>query len=116
MLIELHEAGAEDQVRLLADRIAADAPDDELDNAFSLQALLHGLWRARAREQVGLLAGRAAAEGRGGPPGRDAHPRLPGAGLFGLFRKQPGNEWLYQFGRQADGGPAPAWGWDDVWQ
>jgi hypothetical protein len=21
----------------------------------------------------------------------------------------------YRFGREADGGPAPAWGWDDVW-
>jgi hypothetical protein len=42
--------------------------------------------------------------------------RLPEAGLFVLFRKQPGNERLYRFGRAADGSPAPAWDWEDVWQ
>ncbi len=59
MLIEFHEAGAEEQGRLLADRAAADTSEDVLDRASNVAALLHGLWHARAREQVGLLAGRA---------------------------------------------------------
>lgn len=170
LLTELHETGTEDQVRRLADRAAADTPDEVLGNAASLAAVLHGLWQGRAREQVRLLAHRAAdriplddtrsvaqildilaeagahaqAEallgrdlGRRVPPGNEQTAaallaalrkagadhqaemltrRLPEAGLFVLFREQPGNDRLYQFGREADGGPAPAWGWDDVWQ
>ena len=141
-----------------------------LGNESSLAALLHGLWHARAREQVRLLADRAAGRillndarsvaqildilaeasardqvtallrrdlGMGVPPGNQQTAaallvalrktgadhqaemliqRLPEAGLFGLFREQPGNERRYQFGREADGSPAPAWGWDDIWQ
>lgn len=168
LLIEFHEAGAEDQGGLLAGRVAADTPEDVLDNASSVAALLHGLWHARAREQVRLLAGRAAGRvpmddarsvaqildilveagaraqvatllrrdlGMRVRPGSEQTAaallaalrtagadhqaemliqRLPEAGLFGLFREQPGNERLYQFGCEADGGPAPAWDWDDV--
>ncbi len=168
LVVTLRKAGTEDQVRRLAGRTAADTPSQVLGNASSLAAVLHGLWRARAREQVRLLADRAAGRiplddarfvaqildilaeagahaqaaallgrdlGRRVPPGNGQAAallaalrragadhqaemlirRLPEAGLFGLFREQPGNERLYQFGREADGGPAPAWGWDDVW-
>ena len=70
-----------------------------LDNAASVAALLAALRKAGADHQAEMLI-----------------QRLPEAGLFVLFREQPGNERLYQFGREADGSPAPAWGWDDVWQ
>jgi hypothetical protein len=40
--------------------------------------------------------------------------RLPAEGLFGLFRKQPGHETRYRFGREPGGGPAPSWGWNDL--
>jgi hypothetical protein len=40
--------------------------------------------------------------------------RLPGAGLFGLFREQESRQDRFRFGRQADGSPAGPWGWEDL--
>lgn len=40
--------------------------------------------------------------------------RLPGAGLFELFRKQEGRQDQFRFGREADGSPAGRWGWEDL--
>lgn len=165
LLIEFHEVGADDQVSLLADRVAADAP---FEYAAEVADLLRGIWHARAREQVNLLAGRAVGRislddtrsvawildilveagaraqvaallrrdlGMRVPLGTEQAAgellaalrkagadhqaevliqRLPEAGMFCLFREQPGNERLYRFGREEDGGPALVWGWDDL--
>jgi hypothetical protein len=40
--------------------------------------------------------------------------RLPGAGMFELFRKQEGRHDRFRFGRDADGSPARPWGWEDL--
>jgi hypothetical protein len=132
LLIEFSEAGAEEQARLLAGRAAGRIP---LDDARSVAQILDILAEAGAQAQVAALLGRDL--GMRVPPGNQQTAaallaalrkagadhqaemlirRLPEAGLFGLFREQPGNERLYQFGREADGGPAPAWSWDDIWQ
>jgi hypothetical protein len=59
--------------------------------------LLRGLRGAGAQEQATLLA-----------------ERLPGAGMFGLFREQEGYRDRFGFGREADGSPAEPWGWGDL--
>jgi hypothetical protein len=38
--------------------------------------------------------------------------RLPGAGMFEVFREQ--QEDRFRFGREADGSPAGPWGWEDL--
>jgi hypothetical protein len=40
--------------------------------------------------------------------------RLPGAGMFELFRKQEGRQDQFRFGREADGSPAGRWAWEDL--
>jgi hypothetical protein len=40
--------------------------------------------------------------------------RLPAEGGFVLFRNQSDHKTRYRFGREPDGSPAPAWGWDDL--
>ena len=40
--------------------------------------------------------------------------RLPGAGLFELFREQEDRQDRFRFGREADGSPAGPWGWEDL--
>ena len=40
--------------------------------------------------------------------------RLPGEGLFGLFREQEDHGVRFRFGRELDGSPAAPWGWDDL--
>ena len=40
--------------------------------------------------------------------------RLPAAGHFDVFQQVAGHEVRYRFGREADGSPAPSWGWDDL--
>ena len=132
LLHGLWHARAREQVRLLAGRAAGRIP---LDDARSVAQILDILAEAGAQAQVAALLGRDL--GMRVPPGNQQTAaallaalrkagadhqaemlirRLPEAGLFGLFREQPGNERLYQFGREADGGPAPAWSWDDIWQ
>ncbi|WIM99725.1 hypothetical protein ACTOB_003386 [Actinoplanes oblitus] len=58
LLIELHEAGAHEQVTRLARRITAGIQDDVLHQPGLVQSLLHGLWHAAQPKQVRLLAGR----------------------------------------------------------
>lgn len=89
-----HGAGAQDQVIALAARAAAHAA---LDDRLGVAGLLDALRKAGAHEQVALLA-----------------DRLPGEGLFDLFRAQGNNQALYRFGRDPDGSPARSWGWDDL--
>jgi len=40
--------------------------------------------------------------------------RLPGAGMFELFHEQQDRQDRFRFGREADGSPAPSWGWEDL--
>jgi hypothetical protein len=40
--------------------------------------------------------------------------RMPGAGLFELFRDQEHRQDRFRFGREADGSPAEPWGWEDL--
>ena len=94
LLARLQEAGARDQATALAERAAAHVP---LDDPRAVAELLHGLQEAGARDQATALAN-----------------RLPGAGLFELFRGI-GHRWdRFRFGREADGSPAQPWGWDDL--
>ena len=78
----------------LADRAAAHAP---LDDPGGVARLLGGLWQAGADEQVAALA-----------------DRLPGAGMFELFRKERDPQDQFRFGREADGSPAKPWDWGDL--
>jgi hypothetical protein len=59
--------------------------------------LLGRLREAGAREQAAALAN-----------------RLPGAGMFELFREQEDRQDRFRFGREADGSPAGPWGWEDL--
>jgi hypothetical protein len=40
--------------------------------------------------------------------------RLPGAGMFELFRQQEARRDRFRSGREADGSPAGPWGWEDL--
>ncbi len=86
----LRAAGAGEQAAALAARAAAHAP---LDDPVDVVVLLDSLREASAEQQAAALAG-----------------RLPGAGMFELFRKQG----QFRFGREADGSPAAPWGWEDL--
>ncbi len=82
------------QAAALADRAAAHAP---LDNPRGVAVLLDSLREAGAEQQAAALA-----------------ERLPGAGMFELFREQGSLQDRFRFGREADGSPAGPWGWEDL--
>ena len=84
---ELCETGADQQAKLLVDRL----PAEGLFDLFQQQAGHEGRYRF-GREAV----------------------RIPAEGRFELFRRQTDHEGRYRFGREADGSPAPSWGWDDL--
>jgi hypothetical protein len=75
---------------------AAHAP---LDNPEGVALLLDSLRKAGAHEQAAALIA-----------------RLPTGGMFELFLRQgqKGPADQFRFGRQADGTPAPQWGWEDL--
>ena len=79
---------------LLARRAAAHLP---LDSPDAVDSLLDELREMGAREQTAALA-----------------DRLPGAGMFGVFREQGDRPDRFRFGREADGTPAAPWGWEDL--
>ena len=68
-----------------------------LDNPRAVAGLLDSLRASGAAEQAAALA-----------------DRLPGAGMFELFRGQEGRQDRFRFGREADGRPAGLWGWADL--
>ena len=68
-----------------------------LDDPDAVARLLDSLREAGAEEQATALA-----------------DRLPGAGMFELFREQEGRQDRFRFGREADGSPAGPWGWEDL--
>jgi hypothetical protein len=94
LLDTLREAGAEEQAAALAQRAAAHV---SLDNPYAVPRLLDSLREAGARDQAAALAG-----------------RLPGAGMFELFREQEERRDRFRFGREVDGSPAGPWGWEDL--
>jgi hypothetical protein len=84
--------------RLLAKLLRRDpVAHVSLDNPYGVTRLLDILRRAGAEQQAAALA-----------------ERLPGAGLFELFRKQEDRQDRFRFGREADGSPAGPWGWEDL--
>jgi len=94
LLASLREAGADQQATALADRAAAHV---SLDNPRAVATLLASLREAGAEQQATALA-----------------ERLPGAGMFELFHEQQDRQDRFRFGREADGSPAPSWGWEDL--
>ena len=94
LLARLRAAGALGQVAALAERAAAHVP---LDDPRAVARLLASLRAAGAEEQVTALA-----------------DRLPGAGMFELFREHQERQDRFRFGREADGRPAESWGWKDL--
>jgi hypothetical protein len=122
---ELREAGAHEQVTVLAGRAAAHLP---LDSPADVAALLDSLREAGASELVAALLGRdPAAHVRLDYPGglaalldslreAGAHKqatalaeRLPAVGMFTLFLEQYGLADQFRFGREVDGTPATPW-------
>ena len=94
LLDNLRAAGAHQQITALAERAAAHV---SLDNPGGVARLLDSLRKAGADEQITLLV-----------------DRLPGEGLFDLFRAQGSHRALYRFGRNPGGSPAEPWGWEDL--
>ena len=90
----LREAGAEQQVTAVLRRDPAGQVS--LDDPGAVARLLDSL-RRRAQDQVAVLVG-----------------RLPGAGMFKLFREQEDRRDRFRFGREADGSPAKPWDWKDL--
>ena len=90
----LREAGAQDQATALAERAAAHVA---LDDPGAVASLLRELREAGAQDQATAL-----------------EDRLPGAGMFELFREQEGRQDRFRFGREADGSPAGPWAWEDL--
>ena len=129
LLDVLRIAGATGQVTALASRAATHV---SLDNPAAVANLIHVLREAGATGQVTALASRAAAHASlDGPYGvaklldvlREAGARaqaaelierLPGAGLFQLFRAQEDCGEQFRFGRDANGRPAKPWAWTDL--
>ena len=94
LLGRLPEAGAQEQATALAERAAAHVA---LDDPGAVAMLLDGLREAGAPEQATALG-----------------DRLPGAGMFELFREQEDRQDWFRFGREADGSPAGPWAWEDL--
>ena len=96
LLDGLREAGAERAGhRAAGPRPAAHASLD--DPTTPWPACWTRLREAGADEQVTALA-----------------DRLPGAGMFELFREQRDPQDQFRFGREADGSPAKPWDWGDL--
>ena len=129
LLDRLREVGADQRAEVLADRAATAIPLDNpsnvatllgtlrrvgvddatavllarnpaahvrLDNSEGVQSLLRELRQGGQDEQASALAG-----------------RLSAAGLFRLLGTSDSTD-QHRFGREPDGSPAGAWGWDDV--
>ena len=68
-----------------------------LDDPAAVAELLRSLREAGAEQQITAMA-----------------DRLPGAGMFKLFREQENRQDRFRFGREAEGSPAGPWGWEDL--
>lgn len=94
LLHKLRAAGADEQLRSLAARIAESIP---LDYPKGLDRLLDTLQSLGAGEAATKLV-----------------DRLPAAGLFSFYRYRVGGQARFRFGREPDGCPATPWNWDDL--
>ena len=125
-LEELREAGAAEQVTALADHAATRV---SLNDTFGMASLLDKIRGMGAEEQPSPLA--EGVDPRN--PALQAYMlldmlrevgaeeqaaalagRLPGAGMFELFREQEDRQDRFRFGREVDGSPAGPWGWEDL--
>jgi hypothetical protein len=80
------------------DQVMTESPSHTRGHPVELRiALLSALLYCRRREITDALAN-----------------RLPGAGMFKLFREQGGRQDQFRFGREADGSPAKPWDWEDL--
>jgi hypothetical protein len=95
LLASLRVMGAQEQTDTLLARDPA--THVSLDEPVAVVSLLDELWAIGAREQADALA-----------------DRLPGAGMFELFREQGNHQDRFRFGREGDGTPAAPWGWEDL--
>lgn len=128
----LRKAGADSQIRALADRVAAQAP---LDRPYFVATAVRFLHETGSGPQLGRLADRIAARlalddpyGGGNiekvltalrEAGADRQAtalveRLPGGGQFALFVEQTGTGERFRYGRDPDSTPAESWNWDDL--
>ena len=94
LLGSLRAAGAEHVTALLHRDPAAHA---SLDNSDDVARLLDSVREAGADEQVTAVA-----------------DRLPGAGMFELFREQTDPHDQFRFGREADGRASKSWDWGEL--
>ncbi|WP_221640309.1 hypothetical protein [Actinoallomurus bryophytorum] len=127
----LRAAGAETQIRVLAERVAQ-AP---LDRPYLVATLVEFLHEMGTGPQFERLAGRIAAGLALDDPysggslrevltalreaGADRQAdalveRLPGGGQFELFVEQTGTGDLFRYGRDPGGTSAGPWSWDDL--
>jgi len=91
LLDKVRGMGAEEQPSPLAEGV------DPRNPALQAYMLLYMLREVGAEEQAAALAA-----------------RLPGAGMFELFREQEDRQDRFRFGREVDGSPAGPWGWEDL--
>jgi sirohydrochlorin ferrochelatase len=94
LLETLKAAGAKQQAAELAARAATGVL---LDATPRVSRLLKALREMGAERQVRVLT-----------------DRLPAEGYFALFCEQADHGVTYRFGREPDGRPASAWGWEDL--
>jgi hypothetical protein len=94
LLRTLKAEGDEQPAAELAARAATGV---SLYSAPRISRLLEALRKVGAERQVRVLT-----------------DRLPAEGYFALFCKQADHEVMYRFGREPDGRPASAWGWEDL--
>jgi uncharacterized protein YidB (DUF937 family) len=130
LLRAMQAAGATDQAAALAARVASHAP---LDDPRAVADLLRAMQAAGATDQAAALIARdPASHAALDHPGavadlldalrkagaedqaRTLVDRLPAEGGFALFCEQSDHRMQYRFGREADGSPAPSWGWEDL--
>ena len=95
LLRELRAAGAAAQVDVLLARDPA--AHATIDKTADVAGLLRELREAGATDQAEALTSRASAVGR-----------------FDIISQQGNHQRTHNFGREADGSPAPPWSWDDL--
>ncbi|MFG1646586.1 hypothetical protein ACGFMK_40460 [Amycolatopsis sp. NPDC049252] len=127
LLKKLHELGIDNQVTILADRLAAFA---RIDNTDTSTRLLEVLRAVGADDQADTLETRlkaayvcneewnpadlAALTPMDVAEVVTAVDELPAAGQFGDFLRVGDHARRFRFGREPDGTPAEPWSWDDL--
>jgi hypothetical protein len=128
----LRAAGADAQVRALADRVAAQAPLGRPDSVATAVEFVHRVGAGPPLERLAdrVAAGLALDDPYSGgdvekvltalrEAGADRQAaalveRLPRGGQFELFVRQTGAGDRFRYGRDPDGTPAEPWTWEDL--